>query len=156
LVHSQTKELAMAFTEFVNDSAETASPPGTFRHSLQTLPTFTAPTETQTAERAAKAEAIATEIGQKFDGEYQPLAQQMLAGQAQLFQFYQIGMPPPLALFQSGVYQLVHLSNLCKSYQADADALAAAGAADLNPTLSCLSMMRRPLWRRLKLPPPLS
>ncbi|MBK9433368.1 MAG: hypothetical protein IPN50_13585 [Sphingomonadales bacterium] len=125
----------MSFTEFVTDSAETASPPGTFRHSLQTLPAFKAPTEAQTAERAAKAKAIATEIGQKFDGEYQPLAQQMLAGQTQLFQFYQIGMPPPLALFQSVVYQLVHLSNLCKSFQADADALAVAGAADFKSYL---------------------
>jgi hypothetical protein len=118
----------MSFSDFVAGSEAAKSASGTFQHSRQTLPMFKEPTEAQTAEVATKVKEIATEIAQKFDGEYQGLAQRMLTDQTQLFQFYQMGMSPPLALFQSVVYQLVHLSNVCKSYQADADALAKVGS----------------------------
>jgi hypothetical protein len=125
----------MSFSDFTASNAEQKRSPGAFQHSQQTLPQFKEPTEAQAAEVAAKAKSIATEIAQKFDGEYQGLTQQMLGAQTQLGQFYQMGMPPPLALFQSVVYQLVHLSNTCKAYQTDADALAAVGAADFQSYL---------------------
>jgi hypothetical protein len=125
----------MSFTEFIAGNAATKVATGSFLHSEQTLPSYKEPTEVQTAELAAKAKEIATEIAHKFDGEYQGLTQQVLGAQTQLGQFYQIGMPPPLALFQSLVYQLVHLSNVCKSYQADADALAKAGAGEFQSYL---------------------
>lgn len=125
----------MSFSDFTASNATQKSTPEAFQHSQQPLPSYKEATEDQTAEVAAKAKSIATEIAQKFDGEYQGLTQQMLSAQTQLGQFYQMGMPPPLALFQSLVYQLVHLSNLCKSYQADADALAKAGAGEFQSYL---------------------
>jgi hypothetical protein len=126
---------SMSFTEFTATQSAKSNASGAFRHSQQTLSTYKEPTEAETADVAAKAKAIATEVAQKFDAEYQGLTQKMLGAQTQLGQFYQMGMPPPLALFQSVVYQLVHLSNTCKAYQSDADALAAVGAADFQSYL---------------------
>jgi hypothetical protein len=125
----------MSFTEFVANNGEAKSPPGAFQHSQQSLPTFKEPTEAQTAEVAAKAKEIATEIAQKFDGEYQGLTQRMIGDQTQLNQIYAAGMAPPLALFQAVAYQMIHLSNVCKSYQADADALAKAGSTEFQAYL---------------------
>jgi hypothetical protein len=124
----------MSFNDFVAGNTPgqpgAAAPAGTFQHSQQTLPAFDKPTDAQNAENATKVKAIAGEIAQKFDAEYQGLSQQLMGGQIQLNQIFQMGMAPPLALFQAVAYQLVHLSNVCKSYQADADALAKAGAGE--------------------------
>jgi hypothetical protein len=120
----------MSFNDFVTGNNTAQLPAGAFQHSQQTLQVFKKPTEAQTAENAGKVKTIATEIAQKFDAEYQGLTQQLMGGQMQLNQIFQMGMAPPLALFQAVAYQLVHLSNVCKSYQADADSLAKAGAGE--------------------------
>jgi hypothetical protein len=125
----------MSFTDFVAATAATQVAPGAFQHSQQTMPTYKEPSEAQTAEVAAKAKGISAEIAQKFDAEYQGLTQKMLGDQTQFNQYFVTGMIPPLALFQAVAYQMVHLSNTCKSYQADADALAKAGSAEFQSYL---------------------
>lgn len=129
----------MAFSDYVKDGFSDVHLAGGFEHSSEVLPALAADaSEDDKAARAAKALAIAHDVGAQFDAEYAPpndevtqLFTEMQAYWSAPVPFGTLPTPPPAELYEKQQRALEQCVAICRAYTADARKLAEAGVPKL-------------------------
>lgn len=132
----------MAFDDFLKQGLIEEAAKGLFKYSSDILPKYEEPTEEQKAEILAKAKEIESEVAGKFDIQNDEQTPKLNDLWAQILAYWQapvpfgaLPTPPPIALFQQVAVAMSHWLETCKTFQNDADLLAAAGATNFKSYL---------------------